>query len=122
MKHNKKLTYLAQTLRKRMTKEEKELWYGFLRKHPMQFKRQVTCGGYILDFYCAAANLAIELDGSQHSEPEGIEQDRVRTEYLQSLGIFVVRIPNRRIWMNFSGVCEYIDELVQQRSGMMFEE
>lgn len=49
-----------------MTKEECELWYKFLRKYPYQFRRQVTIGKCILDFYCAAAKLAIELDGSQH--------------------------------------------------------
>ena len=66
MQHNKKLTPLAQTLRKEMTKEEKQLWSQFLRDYPIQFKRQVTCGNYIMDFYCPKAKLAIELDGSYH--------------------------------------------------------
>ena len=110
MKHNKKLTYLAQTLRKRMTKEEKELWYGFLRKHPMQFKRQVTCGGYILDFYCAAANLAIELDGSQHFENP--DYDLQRDAYLRSQGLEVLHIPNNVIKENFLGVCQRIWEIL----------
>ena len=115
MSRNKDLTPLAQELRKDMTKEERRLWCCFLRKHPALFKRQVVCGNYILDFYCAAASLAIELDGSQHAEPEGQEKDRIRTEYLHSLGIYVLRIPNRRIWMNFSGVCEGIDDVLKKR-------
>lgn len=115
MEHNKDLTPFAQELRKNMTKEERKLWYQFLKNHPVQFNRQVTCGRYILDFYCPAASLAVELDGNQHAEPEALEKDRIRTEYLNCNGIYVLRIPNRRIWMNFPGVCEGIDDLVQKR-------
>ena len=115
MEHNKKLTPYAQDLRKRMTKEERRLWYGFLRDYPVQFKRQVTCGNYILDFYCPAARLAIELDGYQHAEPERLAKDRIRTEYLNSCGIYVLRIPNRRVWVNLPGVCEGIHDLLKKR-------
>ena len=66
MKHNGKLTPRAQNLRKNMTKEECRLWYEYLRTYPHQFRRQVAFGNYILDFYCAAAKLAVELDGSQY--------------------------------------------------------
>ena len=55
MNHNSKLTSKAQTLRKDMTKEERRLWYEYLHNYPVRFRRQVTCGKYILDFYCAAA-------------------------------------------------------------------
>ena len=122
MERNKKLTPFAQELRRNMTKEERQLWYHFLQDHPVQFKRQAVCGRYILDFYCPRAKLAIELDGNQHAEPEALEKDRLRTEYLNSLGIYVLRIPNRRIWINFPGVCEFIDDLLQQRGGVTFEE
>ena len=81
MRHNKDLTNLAQLLRKNMTKEERKLWYEFLQQHPCQFHRQVTVGRYILDFYCSKAKLAIELDGSQHYEPENQEKERERTEF-----------------------------------------
>ncbi len=121
MEHNKTLTPYAQDLRRRMTKEERRLWYDFLRNHPVQFNRQVTCGNYILDFYCPLAKLAIELDGSQHARQEGLEKDRIRTEYLNSLGIYVLHIPNRRVWVNFHGVCEGIDDLVQKRGGVVLE-
>ena len=115
MKHNKRLTQFAQQLRKEMTKEEKQLWYQYLREYPVQFRRQVTCGQYILDFYCAKARLAIELDGSQHFEPEATEKDILRTQYLESLGIFVLRIPNNEIWSNLEGVCQQIDIIVGER-------
>ena len=54
----------ARQLRKNATKEEQKLWYQFLRTFPLPFRRQVVFGPYIVDFYCAAARLAIELDGS----------------------------------------------------------
>ena len=94
MEHNSKLTKRAQTLRKAMTKEEKRLWYEYLRNYPHRFRRQVTCGNYILDFYCAAAKLAIELDGSQHYEPAGQAYDARRDAYLERQGILVLRFSN----------------------------
>ena len=115
MQHNKKLTKRAQQLRREMTKEERKLWYDFLREYPVQFRRQVTCGQYILDFYCAKAKLAIELDGSQHFEPDKLEKDRIRTSYLEGLGIYVLRIPNNEIWHNLNGVCDQIQLEVQLR-------
>ena len=116
MEHNKKLTDLAQKLRREMTKEEKQLWYHFLREYPVRFRRQVTCGKYILDFYCAKAKLAVELDGSQHFEREAMNHDYYRTAYLNSIGIYVMRIPNNEIWRNLGGVCDAIDEIVDKRT------
>lgn len=115
MEHNKKLTRLAQKLRKEMTKEEKQLWYQYLRTYPSQFRRQVTCGQYILDFYCAQAKLAVELDGSQHYLPEKMQADEARTQYLNAAGIFVLRVPNNAIWENLPGVCQQIDRIVRER-------
>ena len=112
--HNPKLSPYAKELRKNMTKEERHLWYDFLRNHPMRFLRQKVFGNYIVDFYCAKAKLVIELDGSQHYEPAEIEQDRLRTLYLESLGLKVLRIPNNEISRNFRGVCEYIDMEVKK--------
>ena len=114
MQHNKKLTGLAQKLRREMTKEEKQLWYHFLREYPARFRRQVTCGKYILDFYCAKAKLAVELDGSQHFETEGQTADAKRDAFLQQQGLTVIRIPNNAIKENFAGVCEYIDQQVMR--------
>ena len=82
MKHNPSLTERAQTLRKNMTKEERRLWYEYLRNYPYRFRRQITFGNYILDFYCAAAKLAIELDGSQHYEEKGKRYDENRGAWL----------------------------------------
>ena len=115
MQHNKKLTAFARELRRNMTREEKQLWYHFLREYPVRFRRQVTCGNYILDFYCAKAKVAIELDGSQHFETYVMSYDRERTAYLNKIGVHVMRIPNNEIWRNLAGVCDAIDELVASR-------
>ena len=113
-KHNTKLTSNARTLRKNMTKEEKHLWYDFLKSYPIRFLRQKVIDNYIVDFYCHSANLVIELDGSQHYEPKGLLKDKIRTERLNKRDITVIHIPNNEITNNFSGVCEYIDAIVKE--------
>ncbi|MBQ8536031.1 MAG: endonuclease domain-containing protein [Clostridia bacterium] len=113
-KHNKQLVPLAKQLRKEMTKEERRLWYDFLRSHPVRFSRQKVLGKYIADFYSAKANLVIELDGSQHYEPEEMQKDADRTAFLKGYGLTVIRIPNNEVSRNFRGVCEYIDAAVKQ--------
>lgn len=110
--HNKKLVTNAKELRKNMTKEERHLWYDYLRNKDLRFVRQKIIGDYIVDFYCAKANLVIEIDGSQHFEKEAIIYDTERTKYLEELGLFVVRIPNNEINTNFGGVCEYLDKII----------
>ena len=117
MNHNKKLTSYAQELRKNMTKEERTLWYEYLSKYPHRFRRQVTCGRCILDFYCTSAKLAVELDGSQHYEAEGQLYDQNRTAYLNSVGIRVLRFSNLDVLKNLSGVCQMIDMAVMEYIG-----
>ena len=87
-----------------MTPEERHLWYDFLKKIPVTIHRQKVIGTYIVDFYCASAALVIELDGSQHREEQGIQADRIRDEYLNSLGILVLRYSNEAVHKNFYGV------------------
>ena len=113
-KHNKSLVSNAKNLRKNMTKEERHLWYDFLRSYSVKFLRQKILGKYIVDFYCAEAKLIVELDGSQHYENQGMEYDAERTVYLEQYGVRVLRIPNNEVNQNFPGVCEYIDLAVKQ--------
>ena len=113
-KHNKQLVPLAKQLRKEMTKEERRLWYDFLRSHPVRFSRQKVLGKYIADFYSAQAKIVIELDGSQHYEDENMQKDAERTAFLESYGLKVIRIPNNEVSRNFRGVCDYIDAAVKQ--------
>ena len=112
--HNKALVPLAKNLRKEMTKEERHLWYDFLRNYHIRFTRQKIIGNYIVDFYCAKASLVVELDGSQHYDPKETEKDRIRTEFLESCGLRVLRIPNNAVKQNFPGVCEAIDYIVRE--------
>ena len=113
-KYNKQLIPLAKQLRKEMTKEERHLWYDFLRSYPVRFSRQKVLGNYIADFYSAEAKLVIELDGSQHYEEGNVEKDTDRTVFLEAYGLTVIRIPNNEVNCNFRGVCEYIDAAVRQ--------
>ena len=105
---NALLTENAKTLRKSMTKQERHLWYDYLKSLPVTVNRQKVVGQYILDFYCAQAKIAIELDGSQHYDEEGKAADAIREAYLNSLGITVLRYSNSDITRNFEGVCEDI--------------
>ena len=95
-----------------MTKQEKHLWYDFLKQHPLQFYRQRIIGNYIVDFYCPKANLVIELDGSQHYESDIVEYDKIRTEYLNALELCVLRFSNRDIDNNFNATCKIIEERI----------
>ena len=114
-KGNENLKSNARELRKNMTKEEKHLWYDFLRSHSARFTKQRILGKYIADFYSAKANLVIELDGSQHSEEENAQYDMERTKFLEEYGIQVLRFKNYEIINNFINVCGYIDKIANER-------
>ena len=99
----------ARRLRREMTPHERKLWYLFLRKYPVKIYKQRIIGRFIVDFYCASARLVIELDGSQHYEPQGLAYDSERSEFLTALGLEVLRFSNRAIDRDFHGVCTQID-------------
>ncbi|MDD7194819.1 MAG: endonuclease domain-containing protein [Oscillospiraceae bacterium] len=105
---NNKLTENSQKLRKNMTKEERHLWYDFLKELPVNFNRQKVIGNYIVDFYCAKAKIVIELDGSQHYFDEGREKDLKRDRFLSSLGLTVLRYSNYDVNNSFESVCQDI--------------
>ena len=107
-RNNSKLTRNAQELRKSMTKEERHLWYDFLKRLPITFNRQKVMGQYIADFYCAEKKLVIELDGSQHYMDEGQQADKERDLALKELGFTVLRYTNLDIQRKFKTVCEDI--------------
>jgi len=115
MKLDEKMLRNSQKLRREMTKEERHLWYDFLKNYPVQFKRQFPIENYIVDFYCHKAKLVVELDGSQHCEPEQIEYDCRRTAFLLEKGLYVLRIANLDVMREFRGVCETIDLAVRDR-------
>ena len=106
--HNKKLKTNSQKLRKNMTKEEKHLWYDFLKSLPVTFHRQKVIDRFIVDFYCASAMLIIELDGSQHYSDEISAADAERDLFLSELGYTVMIFSNLDIKKNFKGICQEI--------------
>lgn len=105
----------ARELRKNMTREEKRLWYDFLKDYPLRFRKQEIFGKYILDFYCSAAKLAVEIDGAQHYTPESMKYDKKRTEYLKRNGITVIRLLNKNVNDDFENTCRYIDKIVNTK-------
>ena len=108
MKKDQKLVRFSQNLRKNMTREERHLWYDFLRSQPITVNRQRVIGPYIADFYISAAKIVIELDGSQHFEEHAQTQDRLRDDFLESLGITILRYSNYDINNRFDAVCQDI--------------
>ena len=114
--NNPKLTGISKVLRKNMTKEEKHLWYDFLKRLPQTVNRQKVIGKYVVDFYCSSSKIVIELDGLQHYEKKGKEQDYERDKYLNELGIMVLRYPNSDIHDYFDEVCLDILRHINMRS------
>ena len=102
------LTKNARLLRRNMTKEERRLWYDFLKSLPVTVNRQKVIGPYIVDFCCYEARLIVELDGSQHFEDKGKQADLERDTYLRGLGLTVLRYSNLDVNRNIRGVCEDI--------------
>jgi very-short-patch-repair endonuclease len=102
---NRNLTENSQKLRKEMTKEEKRLWYDFLKNLPVTVHRQKIIGKYIVDFCIPKNSLVIELDGSQHYIREN---DSERDSFLSEQGFTVLRYSNRQIKERFREVCDDI--------------
>ena len=108
--YNRKLVYNAKWLRKNMTKEEKHLWYDFLKKIPFTVKRQHNIENYIVDFYIPEKKIVIEIDGIQHTAPKNAQKDEIRDEALAFWGITVLRYSNKDINTNFYSVINDIME------------
>jgi very-short-patch-repair endonuclease len=104
----------ARELRKTTTDAEQKLWHRLRagQLHGMKFRRQHPVPPYILDFYCAAAKLVVELDGSQHSE----EVDRSRTEFLVAKGLRVLRFWDNQVLLELDAVLEAVLTAAQDRT------
>ena len=105
---NRALRDNARSLRANMTDQERQLWYHFLWDLPVHFRRQQIIGNYIVDFYCHAKRIVIELDGSQHYEESGQFRDMRRDAALTEGGFTVLRYSNADVDFRFSSVCEDI--------------
>ena len=113
--YQEKLTPRARELRKKATKQENHLWYDYLKDHPIRFKRQKPISSFIADFYCHAARLVVELDGSQHYDEQRLIYDKERAAILEQYGVKVLRFSNLEVGRNFQGVCTAIDLAVKER-------
>ena len=103
--YDKKLKSRADELRKNMTQQEWNLWYFYLRNHRLKWYRQRIIDRFVVDFYCHAAKLVIEIDGKQHYTEQGIAYDVERTQVLQEYGLKVLRYTNQQLEYNFQEVC-----------------
>jgi very-short-patch-repair endonuclease len=109
---------LKRRLRSNMTGPETQLW-SRLRARQLQglkFRRQHGIGPYIVDFYCPEQSLVIEVDGDSHVDADQVVKDRQREQYLQSLGLRVIRYINDDILKNLDGVLEDLAERLPSRS------
>lgn len=113
MKTPPELLRYARANRREMTRQERRLWHDLLRGYQPRFYRQRPMGGYILDFYCPAAKLCVELDGSQHYTDQGQAHDAERSEALARLGVRVLRFPNTDVERNLPGVAARIEQVLQ---------
>ena len=109
--YDHRLLPFARELRRGMTDQERHLWYGYLRRSPVRFRRQVPVGPYIADFCCQRARLIVELDGTQHFTEEALEYDHRRTTFLEAEGYRVLRYRNAivdecidRVWLQIEGI------------------
>ncbi|WP_255556459.1 DUF559 domain-containing protein [Methylococcus sp. Mc7] len=110
----------ARALRKHATDAETLLW-RLLRNQQLagaKFRRQHSLPPYILDFYCHALKLAVELDGGQHNSAEGQQRDARRSAYLEERGIRVLRFWNNDVLRETEAVLEAIYQAVQERQGV----
>ena len=104
--NNSKLT--GKSIKKKYDEKRTTLWYDFLKTLPLTVNRQKVIGNYIVDFYITTSKIVIELDGSQHYEDNGIENDAKRDAFLNKLGIRVLRYSNLDLNQRFENVCEDI--------------
>ena len=108
------LTKRSRRFRRNMTRQEKHIWYDYLRKLPFTINRQMIIGSYIVDFYCAKAGIVIEIDGIQHYWKKQYLYDKKRTEKLESYGLQVIRFTNKEIDTKFESICIFMDKIFNE--------
>jgi very-short-patch-repair endonuclease len=111
---SQKATNQAQLLRKSMSDSERILW-GALRnrRQAFRFRRQHAIGSYILDFYCAEANLCIEVDGELHELRR--DRDASRDSFLNDLDVETIRIPSWDVYDHLDSTIERILRMCENR-------
>jgi len=114
LRNDPALKQRRQALRRNQTEAERAFWSEVRNSQffGIRFFRQYSIGPYILDFYCPAMRLAVEIDGGQHLQSENLEYDEARSEYLQAQGIDVIRFWNHEVLHNMRGVLIKLSEAV----------
>lgn len=114
LRNDPALKQRRQELRRNQTEAERAFWAQVRNSQlcGIRFFRQYSIGPYILDFYCPAIRLAVEIDGGQHLDAENREYDEARSEYLQAQGINVIRFWNHEVLQNMQGVLLKIEETI----------
>ena len=104
----------ARQLRRAMTDAEIALWQRIRGKQlrGVQFYRQRLLGPFIADFWAPSVALVIEIDGSQHHQPEGRQRDARRDEWFQQQGIRVIRYDNRQVLLETEEVLEHLSTVL----------
>jgi very-short-patch-repair endonuclease len=117
LRYNQRLKGRTRSLRSNLTDAEQHLWGRLRRKQLLgvQFYRQKPIGNYIADFYAPAAQLVVEVDGSQHAEPTQAEHDNLRTAYLTRVGLRVLRYTDRQVLLEMDSVVEDIFRAVEKK-------
>ena len=116
--YNKNLKVISKSLRRNLTQAEQCLWSRLRLKHlGYVFYRQKPIGEYIVDFYCQKAKLVVEVDGGLHFTKDEASNDRVRDEYMSSLGLTVLRFSNSEVLKNTDNIAEKIYELLSNITG-----
>jgi len=101
-------------LRNNLAPAEAILWIQLQGRkfHGLKFRRQHGVGPYVVDFYCPEIHLAVEVDGMSHFTPEEQERDRVRTEFIASKGICIVRVMNGDVYVDMEKVLTRIERMI----------
>ena len=111
------ITNRARVLRKAMSEPEVMLWSRLRGRSPDKptFRRQHPFGSIVLDFYCPAARLAVEVDGATHRGDAARAKDEARDRWLEGQGVRVLRIPASRIYHDLGGVTDGVLMLAEAR-------
>lgn len=110
--YNSALIPRAKELRRNMTPAERKLWHNCLKTFPYRVLRQRPIDNFIVDFYCAALRLVIEVDGASHFSEQGLAYNEQRTRILEGYGLKVIRLTNTQVLHEFEAVCECLRGLI----------
>jgi very-short-patch-repair endonuclease len=105
----------ARQLRRSLSLPERMLWLR-IKGADVHFRKQHPIGPYVLDFYCAAAKLAIEVDGFAHDTGDRPLRDEARTSWLEDQGLAVLRLPAKDLLANPDDVADALIRLCADRA------